>query len=146
MPIPRKPAGRIAGGTASLLSSRATHLRVKGGLLSIATQELLLALQPSPLALTMARDLAYQRQLSSLKGQDLRTQSTKKNMEGRGRPAQAWPSYTTATDVRVRHDSRSRPRTAKISSRSGTTILYGTRPSLIPFAALLRQHFLPFPS
>ena len=40
--------GRIAGGTASLLFSRAIHLRVKGGVLSIVTQELLLALQPSP--------------------------------------------------------------------------------------------------
>ena len=45
---------------------------LKGALLSIATQELLLALQPSPLALTMARDLAYQWRLSSLEGRDLR--------------------------------------------------------------------------
>ena len=48
---------------------------LKGGLLSIATQELLLVLQSSPLALTMARDLAYQRRLSSLEGRDLRTYS-----------------------------------------------------------------------
>ena len=86
---------------------------LKGGLLSIAPQELLLALQPSPLALTMACDLAYQRWLSSLEGQDLRTQSTKKNMEGRGRPARARPSHTTATGVRVWHDSRSRTQTTK---------------------------------
>ena len=41
-----------AGGTAGSLFSHAICSRVKGGLLSIATQELLLALQPSPLALT----------------------------------------------------------------------------------------------
>ena len=41
---------------------------------------------PHALALTMACDLAYQRWLSSLEGRDLRTQSTKKNMEGRGGP------------------------------------------------------------
>ena len=37
-----------AGGTAGSLFSHAIRLHVKGGLLSIATQELLLALQPSP--------------------------------------------------------------------------------------------------
>ena len=46
--------GRIADGTASLLFSCAICLCVKRGLLSIATQELLLALQPSPLALSTA--------------------------------------------------------------------------------------------
>ena len=35
-------------GTAGSLFSHAIHLRFKKGLLSIATQELLLALQPSP--------------------------------------------------------------------------------------------------
>ena len=45
------------------------------------TWELLLALQPSPLALTTARDLAYQRRLSSLEGRDLRTQSMKEHGE-----------------------------------------------------------------
>ena len=34
------------------------------------------------LALTTARDLAYQQWLSSLEGRDLRTQSTKKSMRG----------------------------------------------------------------
>ena len=48
VPVHRDPVGRMAGGTASLLFSRAICLRVKGGFLSIATQELLLALQPSP--------------------------------------------------------------------------------------------------
>ena len=48
---------RIAGGTTGFLFSRAICLCVKRGLLSIATQELLLALQlssPHPLALTTA--------------------------------------------------------------------------------------------
>ena len=40
--------GRIAGGTASLLCLVRFACVLKGGLLSIATQELLLALQPSP--------------------------------------------------------------------------------------------------
>ena len=62
---------------------------LKGGLLSIAPQEHLLAPEPSTLALTMARDLGYQWRLSSLEGRDPRTHSTKKNMEGRGRPARA---------------------------------------------------------
>ena len=48
VPVHMDAMGRIAGSTASLLFSRAIRLRVKGGLLSIATQELLLALQPSP--------------------------------------------------------------------------------------------------
>ena len=52
VPVHRDPAGRIAGGTASLLFSHAIRLRVKRGLLSIATRELLLALHPSPPALT----------------------------------------------------------------------------------------------
>ena len=33
------------------------------------------------MGLTMARDLAYQRRLSSLEGRDLRTQSTKESVE-----------------------------------------------------------------
>ena len=37
-----------AGGTTGSFFSHAIRLRVKRGLLSIATQELLLALQPSP--------------------------------------------------------------------------------------------------
>ena len=49
--------------------------------------------------MTTTRDLAYQRRLSSLEGRDLRTQSTKKDMEGRGRPARARPNYTTVADV-----------------------------------------------
>ena len=36
-----------------------------------------------PLALTTARDLAYQRRLSSLEGRDLRTQSMNESMEKR---------------------------------------------------------------
>ena len=48
VPVHRDPTERIAGGTASPLFSRAIRLRVKRGLLSITTQELLLALQPSP--------------------------------------------------------------------------------------------------
>ena len=53
--VHRDPVGWIADGTTSLLFSRVIRLCVKRrGLLSIATQELLLALQPSPLALTMA--------------------------------------------------------------------------------------------
>ena len=47
----------------------------------------------------MAHDLAYQRRLSSLEGRDLKTQNTKKDMEGRGRPARARPSHTTTTGV-----------------------------------------------
>ena len=62
-----------AGRTASTIFSHAIRLRVKRGLLGIATQELLLALQPSPLALTTTRDLAYQGRLSLLEGRDLRT-------------------------------------------------------------------------
>ena len=51
VPIHRYPAGRIASGTASLLFSHALRLHVKRGLLSIASQELLLPLQPSPSSL-----------------------------------------------------------------------------------------------
>ena len=54
VPVHRDPVRRIAGGTASLLFSCAIRLRVKGGLLSTPRQESLLALQPSPLALTTA--------------------------------------------------------------------------------------------
>ena len=43
--------GRIAGGTASFPSLMQFACALKGGLLSIVTQELLLALQPSPLGL-----------------------------------------------------------------------------------------------
>ena len=43
--------GTTAGGTTGSLFSHVIRLRVKMGLLSIATQELLLALQPSPLGL-----------------------------------------------------------------------------------------------
>ena len=72
-----------ASGTADSLSPLMRFAcALKGGLLSITPQELLLALQPSPLALTTARDLAYQRRLSSLEGRDLRTQSTKESMGG----------------------------------------------------------------
>ena len=42
------------GGAAGSFFSHAIRLRVKGGLLSIASQELSLTLQPSPLALTTA--------------------------------------------------------------------------------------------
>ena len=79
----------IAGSTMGSLFSHAIHLRVKRGAPVLRDSGALTGSPALTPGLDHGIDLAYQRWLSSLEGRDLRTQSTQKSMEKRGRLARA---------------------------------------------------------